>query len=142
MRRFMIALLLTLALSPALAHADTHFTRTQTRRTVERAGHYYRLNHKEIRWLKWAAVAIIYTGAAESHGHTRTDYNGCRGILQFDGGWHSTKGIRKRARRWHHKHHAGDWRYCGTCSIYRFTKVYHDGGKAAIARHWAATLYR
>ena len=91
--------------------------------TIRAAAKHYHLSAADTRWVVTKGLGIIYR---ESRGNERTGHvRGCYGLLQFNRGW-----IR----------HSSDWRGNGKASVYRFVKVLHDGGRRAVARHWAATL--
>lgn len=136
MKRFILALLICMTLT-APAIARTAWTRSQTAEQVRKAAAAYNVPRT---WITRAAIDIIYIGAAESHGRYWL-YNGIHaGILQFNTGWKQS--AKDKARHRNHKYRVSDWRCCPQCSINRFVRSYKDGGKAAIQRHWKATLYR
>lgn len=139
---WILMLLTTLfALSTSPAYAKP-WSRDKVWATASDAAIYYKMSPSEVEWIADAAVDIVWDGAAESHGHKLTgSVSGCYGLFQFDPSWHLGKRLAKRARRADHNHKHG-WRGCRVCSTYRFVRVYRDGGKAAIERHWRATLYR
>ncbi len=132
-----IAVMLIAFTLPSEAFAET-LSRTETRKLVTQAAKHHHLPASDRRWLRAAAVDIIYTGAHESGGSTHAG-RGCVGLLQFDRGWHANRTERRIARKAGHR---ADWRLSGRASIYRFVRVYKQGGKPAIRRHWAATLGR
>jgi hypothetical protein len=122
----------------SIAQAAT-YSRAKTRAIVTEAGRYYGLSRSERIWLKRAAIDIIYDGAHESSGGALTGLRkSCKGILQYDGGWNQVASVRRHGK--HHNHRNGDWRLCGDCSLWRFVRTYDVGGKAAIRKHWKATL--
>ena len=124
---------------PTIAYGET-YSRTKTRSIVTEAAQYYHLSKTATIWLKNAAIDIIYTGRHESSGSTSAGKgHSCVGILQFNRSWHLTIALTKLKKRLHIH---GDWRLSGKLSLYRFVKSYKDGGKAAIRRHWKATLGR
>lgn len=136
--RILIIALLALLLIPTVAYGST-YSRAKTREIVTEAGHYYHLSNSAIKWLKNAAIDIIYTGHHESGGSTSCRSGSCVGIFQFNTSWHLTGDLKKLRKR---RHILGDWRKSGVLSIYRFVRVYRDGGKHAIRKHWKATLGR
>lgn len=137
--RILVIVLLALIMMPAVAYGKT-YSRATTRIVITEAAHYYHLSKASTTWLKNAAIDIIYTGRHESSGSTTAGKgHSCVGILQFDRSWHLTKALTKLKSRLHIH---GDWRLSGKLSLYRFVKSYKDGGKAAIRRHWKATLGR
>jgi len=98
--------------------------------TIRAAAHFYRLSAADTRWAVTNGLHIIY---GESRGNTNTGHiNGCFGLFQFNTSWthHTTlAGV-----------HYADFRRSGRGSVYRFVKVLHIGGRAAVRRHWAATI--
>ena len=140
-KRLLLLVLLLVLLFPTSAHAAT-WKRARLRSEVAQACRFYHLSKSETRYLKRAAVDIVFDGAHESGGSTGARNGSCVGLFQFNSGWHSTRAIKRRAKREHHHHGSGGWRSCGQCATWRFVKVYKDGGKSAIRRHWAATLGR
>ena len=132
-----LALLLALVL-PTTASAVT-YSKARTRRIVAKYARSYDFGPKRTRWIKRAAIDIIYgPGAHESSGSTGCTTGSCVGIVQFDGGWHASSYEKRLARR----AHVRDWRRSGTASLHRFVRSYRDGGKSAIRTHWKATLGR
>lgn len=139
-KRILIAtLMICLMMIPSVAFGVT-YSRAKTRTIVGQAASYYHLSKSATNWLKNAAIDIIYTGRHESGGSTSAGKgHSCVGILQFDSGWRLSASLKRMKK---HLHIHGDWRLSGTMSLYRFVKSYKDGGKAAIHRHWKATLGR
>lgn len=133
--RILILALLVLIMIPTVAQAET-YSRAKTRHIVADAAWYYHLNLSERIWLENAAIDIIYIGHHESGGNTSAGKaHECVGILQFNSGWH----FNLHERRYTMMHNT---RLSGYASLYRFARVMRDGGKAAIRRHWSATLGR
>lgn len=140
-------LALTLASVPTIAQAKAHtWSQARVKQEVVEAGKFYHLSDAKITYLKGAAVDIIFAlpgkPAHESGGNYYATNGSCKGSFQFNSGWHLTKRLSKLAKKEHHHHYKGEWRYCPECSVYRFVKVYVDGGKPALYRHWKSTLGR
>lgn len=142
--RKLILVLIALALFPTPAYAS--WSRDRYRQEVYNAARYYHLTAPEARYLQSAAIDIMFIlpgkPAHESSGGARVGSPGaCYGPYQFNTGWHLGSVLERRAKRLGHKHTHG-WRACRSCSTYRFVKVYKQGGRSALYRHWAATLGR
>jgi hypothetical protein len=102
-----------LKLKPKWSKADVEWV---TRRALRD----YDIPAREHAWVVAAAVRV----ATRESGRRPKARNGQHlGMMQFNSGW---KG--------------GDKRLDGKWSVYRFVRVYRDGGKAAIRRHWKATI--
>ena len=128
--------LLAALLLPDSAHAET-WSKDRTRREVRAAAAYYKVPSK---WITDAAIDIVYDGAHESSGCTHAGKGtSCVGLFQFNRSWHASKKEWRLARA---EGHTKDWRLSGRASVYRFVRVYRDGGRAAIKRHWRATYGR
>lgn len=137
--RFIFLVVLVFVMIPTIAQAEV-YSRAKTRTIVADACRYYHRSKADTAWLQKTAIDIVYTGRHESGGSTRAGIgHECVGILQFDSGWHLTKSLTRLKARLHIR---GPWRESGKLSLYRFVKSYKDGGKAAIRRHWKATLGR
>jgi len=137
-RKLIITALIALALFaiPTTAHAET-WSKARTRKEVKAAAAHYKVPSA---WITDAAIDIIYEGAHESGGSTHAGKGrSCVGILQFNSSWHANKYEWKLSRA---EGHTKDWRLSGRASIHRFVRVYRDGGKAAIKRHWRASYGR
>jgi hypothetical protein len=136
----LLILITALLIIPATAHARTPWSKDRTTLEVRRACNRYGISRTGTAWLQRAAVDIIYTGAHESSGRWWAVGGQHRGILQFTPSWNQNRADKIRHARDHGWH--SDWRYCPSCSIYRFARVYKEGGRAKIEQHWKATLYR
>jgi hypothetical protein len=100
----------------------------QVTAALKQAAAYYGLTAAQTEWVAATGARIAYREstyrpyAVNSSNHA--------GLFQFSGAWGSGAC----------SHGANDWRVCGICSCYRFVRVYKEGGEAAVARHWAATI--
>ena len=141
---------------PAMASQNSKEASKNVQRwkpTVIAAAKYYHV------YSPFIVTKALHIMAGENGGseHSKTSRS-CIGLFQFDGGWiHSYYGKHFRAPLSAHlirihvvknskgqlvwRNHPKDWRQCGTCSIYRFMKSYHDGGLRTIKSHWRATYY-
>lgn len=116
------------------------FSKSDVRWVVGKAAKRYDLSASDTRWLKRAAIDIIFEGAHESGGDTHAGRKReCQGILQYNSGW-GTIAYERRLLRKYERH--TNWRLSGIVSLYRMARVMRDGGKPAIRRHWKATLGR
>jgi hypothetical protein len=126
-------------LFPSAAYGKS-WTPERLRKEVRTAAKHYKLTKADTKWLERAAVDIVFEGRRESNGSWYARNGGHLGIFQFyrkDGeGWKRPKAICKKL---------GiskdiDWRKSPRASTWRFVKVYADGNKKAVRRHWKATL--
>jgi len=122
------------------AHAQA-WTKNRLRAEISEAARYYHLSSSQEAYLRRAGVDIVFEGAHESSGAAHAHSGQHRGMWQFNRSWRLGKGLHLRKQRDGHTHSHG-WECCRECSTYRFVKVYKDGGKAALRRHWRATLGR
>lgn len=148
MRKHIALAIALLLLFPSGVHAKT-WSRKQLRQEVKAAAKHYRLSKADTQWLERASVDIVYVGAHESSGAWKAGSpGGCYGIFQFqprrriNGRWTGWRRPKAVMRHLHHHHKGNSWRACAKCATWRFVKSYRDGGKAAIRKHWKATLGR
>jgi hypothetical protein len=128
-KRLAIILTICAVLTPSAAFA--YPARVHKWEPVIRAAcRYYHISAANTSWAVSKGLGIIYR---ESRGNTNTGHlNGCYGLWQFGSSWrhHITLG----------GVHYADFRRSGRGSCFRFVKVLHIGGRAAVSRAWAATL--
>jgi hypothetical protein len=134
------ALVLLLLAIPATAHAKA-WTKDRLRSEISEASRYYHLSPSDETWLRKAGVDIVFVGAHESSGAKHAHSGQHRGMWQFNRSWRLGTALHQRKRLDGHTHSDG-WECCRECSTYRFVKSYKDGGRAALRRHWQATLGR
>ncbi len=151
MKRIVIlsVLLFTLFVNTTVATASSNhnhgksarWTNAKLSEQIGKAGKAYHLSSSDIKWLKNAGNQIVFVKRAESHGKYWAKNGSCWGLFQFNGNWKQNAKDKLRHKKYH-KYNVSNWRLCPQCATNRFVRVYKEGGKSAIARHWKATLYK
>jgi len=134
------------SLSPSVASASPHWSKTRLKAEVREAAHYLGMSKTSSKKLQAYAVDIVFImpgkPAHESGGSWYAGNGGCRGIFQFNGGWHLPKSIKAKAKKHHWHYHNGDWRLNAHAATHRFVWTYKHGGMRSLHGAWAATLNR
>lgn len=127
---------------PSMAMAkQPHWNRTQLKREIVIAGKDLHMSKVKIKRAEKYAVDIVFDGRHESGGGWYTGANhACKGIFQFNSGWHLPKSIKKIGKTKHWKYHKHNWRLNAHASTYRFMYTYKHGGYRSIHNAWVATL--
>ena len=117
-------------ITPAEGEHGGVWTRAKTEGVLAAACEYYDIG-SDTDWLVAKGVHIVYDGAENRGGvcDLKNPSSSATGLFQFLKAWGTGSC----------SHGASDWRACGTCSCYRFVRVFSESGKSGIAGHWAAT---
>lgn len=109
---------------PSLTDISTggaSLSRTEMRRLLTAAAKRYGITGADRDWLVSAGLRIAW---GESRYNPKARSGEHLGLFQFNAGWKGTRAQKLDA----------------TWSARRFARVFRDGGKRAIRRHWAATI--